>query len=104
MKTGPKDYLKLGDHNAICDECGFKFKASELRKRWDGAMVCKIDFEVRHPQDFIRAIKDNPSVPWSRPDAAPVASNYIDPITGATVNTDPTVIHRAFGPVDPNSL
>ena len=60
--------LKLGDWNAICDVCGFKFKASKLQKRWDGAMVCKDDFEHRHPMDFFRGRKEDTSVPWSRPE------------------------------------
>jgi hypothetical protein len=69
---GPRDYLKIGDHNAFCDVCGFKFKASELRKRWDNMMVCTEDYEVRHPQDFIRGIKERPAPPWSRPRGADV--------------------------------
>ena len=60
--------LKLGDHNAICDVCGFKSKASDLRKRWDSAMVCKEDWESRHPMDFFKGRPDDSSVPWSRPD------------------------------------
>ena len=63
-----QNYLKLGDWNAICDVCGFKYKASTMLKRWDNLMVCKKDYEVRHPQDFIRGIADNPSVSWSRPE------------------------------------
>ena len=59
---------KAGDWNAICDECGFKFKASQLRKRWDGYMVCKDDWEIRHPQDSLRGRRDDQSVPWSRPE------------------------------------
>jgi len=47
-------YFVLGDSNSICDSCGFKFKHSQLRKRWDGAMVCSKDFELRHPQDTIK--------------------------------------------------
>lgn len=62
-----KTYLRLGDYNAICDVCGQKYKASELMKRWDGLMVCKDDFEVRHPQELIRPIKERNSVPWTRP-------------------------------------
>lgn len=62
-------YLVLGDHNAICDRCGQKYKASSLRKTWDGLWVCQKDWEPRHPQELIRAIKDDPSVPWSRPEA-----------------------------------
>jgi hypothetical protein len=68
-RRGHADYLKTGDWNAICDECGFKFKASELRKRWDGYMVCKDDFEERHPQDFLKGVPDKQNVPWARPDS-----------------------------------
>ena len=67
MLKGPKDYFKEGDWNAFCDVCGFKYKASELRKRWDGMMVCSRDYEERHPQDFIRGIRETPAPPFSRP-------------------------------------
>lgn len=63
-----KNRLQWGDWNAICDKCGFKFKASELRKDWQGLMVCETDYELRHPQDFIRVRPDNPAVPWARPE------------------------------------
>ncbi len=72
---GRADYWKHGDHNAICDTCGFKFKASELKKTWDNMYVCSKDFEPRHPQDFVRGKKDDQSVPWSRPEGDNVFSN-----------------------------
>ena len=84
MFQGDKDYLKLGDWNALCDVCGFKFKASELKRRWDGYMVCDADYEQRHPQDLIRLKPDRQAVPWARP-----------------VPTDEFVV---VAPVDPNSL
>lgn len=56
------------EYNAICDVCGFKFKASQLRKRWDGFMVCSADFEHRHPMDFYRVRDDNHPLPWVRPE------------------------------------
>lgn len=72
------DYLKLGDWNAICDVCGLKFKASMLRKRWDNLMVCEADYELRHPQDFLRVPKENTSPPWARPDRDQyVSANHI---------------------------
>jgi hypothetical protein len=37
----------------ICDQCGRKYKESELRLRWDGLMVCTGDWEPRQPQDFV---------------------------------------------------
>lgn len=74
-----------GDWNAICDVCGFKYKASELRLRWDGAMVCRKDWEVRPPQDFVRGIKEQAGVPYSRPEAADRATTgYKQALAGAT--------------------
>jgi hypothetical protein len=66
---GPKDYLDLGNWNAICDVCGFKYKDTELRKRWDGLMVCPSDYEQRHPQDLIRSKPDKQAPLWARPEA-----------------------------------
>lgn len=37
-----------------------------MRKRWDGAFVDDKCFEMRHPQDYVRGVKDNPSIPISR--------------------------------------
>lgn len=56
------------DHNAICDVCGFKLKASELRRRWDGRMVCKHDYETRHIADFYQTRNDAHLLPFTRPD------------------------------------
>ena len=62
-----KNYLVSGQWNAICDSCGEKHKSGDLRKRWDGFMVCGSCYEPRHPQDFLRSRPDRQSVPWSRP-------------------------------------
>ena len=84
LTLGSKDHAVLGNFNAMCDVCGFKFKGSELRRRWDGFMVCSQDYEQRHPQDLIRSIPDRQSIPWARP-APPL--NFV-----------------VVAPVDPNSL
>ena len=64
-------YYKQGDNNAICDRCGRPFKASQLRKTWDGLWVCERDWEPRHPQDYVKAIKEDPTVEVHRPDSEP---------------------------------
>jgi hypothetical protein len=69
MSRAPIRYVR-GDHKAVCDGCGKYFLASDLRKRWDGMMVCASDYEMRHPQDFVRARQDQQAVPWSRPTTA----------------------------------
>jgi hypothetical protein len=30
-------------------------------------MVCSSDYEIRHPQDFVRARQDQQAVAWTRP-------------------------------------
>jgi len=70
-----KNYLDLGNWNALCDSCGRKFKASQLLRRWDGLMVCKEDYETRHPSDFLRVQRERISVPWARP--YPAADTFI---------------------------
>lgn len=61
-------YFKAGTWNALCDICGFEYKADQLRKNWKGQYVCKKDWEPRHPQEFLRARKESIGVPWSRPE------------------------------------
>lgn len=56
------------DYNTLCDVCGFKFKASELRKRWDGFMVCDADWEPRNILDFYKTKNDSHLLPYTRPD------------------------------------
>jgi hypothetical protein len=60
----------------ICDACGRKFKESELRQRWDGLMVCKGDWEVRQPQDYVRGVADIQAPPYVRPEQANVFLPY----------------------------
>lgn len=60
---------KKGDWLAVCDVCARRFYGSQLRKRWDNLMVCEEDYETRHPQDFVRAVKDNHPVPFVRKEA-----------------------------------
>lgn len=87
---GRADYLKLGDWNAICDRCGFKYKASQLRHEWTGLYVCQECWEPRHEQDFVRGVEDDPSVPWTRPDHDPSGGTDINGDTIPATFTDYT--------------
>jgi hypothetical protein len=71
------NYLRLGDWNAICDVCGFKYKASELKKRWDNLMVCSKDYEHRHPQLYIHVSPDSSNLPWTRQEPEDL---FLDPV------------------------
>jgi hypothetical protein len=46
-------------HNAVCDRCGFRYKASELKLMWNGLRVCPEDFELRNAQEFVRAMSND---------------------------------------------
>jgi len=60
-------YVK-GDWKAVCDGCGWEYKASELRSRWDGLRVCYKCWEPRQPQDFVRGVADIQAPTWTRPE------------------------------------
>jgi hypothetical protein len=75
------------EYNAICDVCGFKKKASQLRKRWDGMRVCEDDFELRHPLDFYTTRNDVHLLPWTRHDSEGIdVGPAINPATHTTWN------------------
>lgn len=62
-------YFKNGDWNALCDVCGFQYKASELRLQWDNARVCWKCWSPRNPQELTFPIPP-PQIPlWTRPRA-----------------------------------
>ncbi len=75
---GKADYWKDGDLNAICDQCGEKYKASELRLQWDNLRTCYRCFDYRHPQDLIRPPRPEQPPAWTRPSPPPIF------ISGAT--------------------
>ena len=66
---GRADFYSHGNPNYICDRCGQKFKRSQIRKTWDGFMVCHYDYEIRHPQDFLKSRYDKQSFADPRPDS-----------------------------------
>lgn len=67
---------RLGDWKVICDTCGFEKYASECRMTWDNYFVCADTcWEPKHPQLSVRGVKDDQSVPISRPEGEP---RYLD--------------------------
>lgn len=67
---------------AICDVCGLRFYNTELKKDWRDLMVCAEDFELRHPQDFLKVRPDHQNVPWVRPEGMDVFLHDACTITG----------------------
>lgn len=92
MLKGKADHLELGSWNVTCMRCGVKRKNYDIAKEWTGLLVCRdkcLDF--RHPQDFVRAVKDDQSVPFTSPPPtdASAAPTY-DTTTGVQEHTIPT--------------
>ncbi|MCA2570706.1 hypothetical protein [Microcystis sp. M42BS1] len=79
-----RPYWKRGAWNAVCDVCGFKFKSTQLRQRWDGLYTCSQDFETRHPQEFLRLTPERINVPWVRRD---IMTNFVDEFVPLYVET-----------------
>lgn len=69
---GQADFLRLGDWNAVCYECGRKFKASVMMRHWQGYYVCPAHWEPRQPQDFVRGTKDVQTPPWTQAAPEPI--------------------------------
>ena len=64
-----------GAHNVICDRTGFKVKSTEVRKEWNHSVVRREDYEARHPQDFVRGVRDDQSVSDPRPGATDIPTH-----------------------------
>ena len=87
-----KNYWKSGDWNARCDSCGFKFKASELKDRWDNMKVCNECWEPYHPQLLLRVPVDTVAPKWVRPDPEEIyiSVDYIATSVGTQETTIPS--------------
>lgn len=57
--------FREGRSNAavICQRCGFKRHANELRREWTGLRVCAQCWEPRNAQEFVRGVRDRQQVP-----------------------------------------
>ena len=53
---------------SIDDYSGFKVPLSKLKKDWQGLLTVSPD--RRNEQDYLRGIKDNMALPYSRPESA----------------------------------
>lgn len=60
-----------GNWKVACHVCGWWYPSSEIKRRWDGVLVCPNDYETRHPQTLIR-INGEKAVPtFVSKDASP---------------------------------
>lgn len=57
-----RDRFVSGDHNAICDLSGQKYKRSDMRLTWDNLLVGKEHWSPKQPQLDIRPRQDDPAI------------------------------------------
>jgi len=72
---------RQGDHLVVCDRSGMTFWASETQKEWNGGLVHKQFWEARHPQDFVRGVRDDMRVDPARPTPDPEDLPRLGPAT-----------------------
>jgi len=87
-----------GDYWMVCSVCGFHYRRSQMKERWDKAWVCEKDFELRHPQDFVRGIKEKIAVPIARPDSVDFTDSTT--LTVAGVKGDLTITVASVTGID----
>jgi hypothetical protein len=88
---GRADYWLPGGWNMVCQVCGFKYKNTEMKLRWDNVWCCPEDWELRQPQDFVRGVKDQMAVPYSNPEPPNVFSGTLPTPTGEIVVGTPAL-------------
>lgn len=72
-----------GDNLLISDRSGRVIRRSEARVQWDGLVVHESEWEARHPQEFVRAMKEDIVAPEPRRPAS--NDGMCDPIFEAGV-------------------
>lgn len=90
------------DWPAYCQVCQRRYRASELRLRYDGKRVCSDDYETRHPLDFARTIVDDLSLPWTSPRQADVFVGGVCTADGISSLADKAVADCAIADLLPS--
>ena len=87
--------LKIGDWKVVCDICGFDYHSSKVRQNWKGNYVCPECYEPRHPQDFVRGVADDPSVPFVRSETVDDGVTFVsDANFTVTTSTDNLIVYE----------
>lgn len=64
---GREFYYKPGSFYRICDRTGMAVRAERTKMEWNNLIVDERVYERRQPQDFVRGVNDNQTVPNARP-------------------------------------
>lgn len=64
---GRELHYRPGSFYRVDDRTGFAQRAERTRKEWNGLIVDEGVFEPRQPQDLVKGVRDDQSVPEARP-------------------------------------
>ena len=80
-----RDRFVSGDHNAISDYSGQKYKRSQMRLTWKNELVGKEEWDPKQPQLTIRPPADRPAITnqtRTQPADPPLEVATLDPSVG----------------------
>jgi hypothetical protein len=64
---GTERFYKPGSFYRICDRTGFAVRAERTQLEWNNLLVDRRVWEARQPQDYVRGVNDDQTVPYARP-------------------------------------
>lgn len=64
---GTERFYKAGSFYRICDRTGFAIREERTQMEWQNLIVDRRVYERRQPQDFVKGVADNQTVPYPRP-------------------------------------
>lgn len=74
-------YFRSGSHNVICDKCARKLKSHEVKKTYDGFMMCSVCWYPQHPTEYMHIPTENVFPRFIRPNQELTAATYGDGVT-----------------------
>lgn len=64
---GTEKHFVGGSFYRICDRTGFATRSSRTKMQWNNIIVREDVYEARQPQDFVKGIPDDQTIPFARP-------------------------------------
>lgn len=86
-----RNRFRIGDWLVEDEESGKVYYRSQIKERWDGALVSRKSWETRQPQEFVEALSDPQALTDIRPAETVAVAANVEPIfIGATNIPTPT--------------
>lgn len=60
--------FRPGQNKLKCMRTGFTIYSGDAKREWNGTIVRSQSYEERHPQDFVRGVKDDQKPDISNPE------------------------------------